>query len=142
MAADSVPVETPPDSQIETPQAQEDPLAQGTVIHVVQPGENLFRISLRYGTTVEAMMAANGLADIYVHVGQELVISGSAEGTPCAPPPEVKPDDVYTAQEQDTLSIVALRQGVTIRALVEANDLMTRTVIYAGQALILSLIHI
>jgi len=137
VAADSVPVETPPDSQIETPQAQEDPLAQGTVIHVVQPGENLFRISLRYGTTVEAMMAANGLADIYVHVGQELVISGSAEGTPCAPPPEVKPDDVYTAQEQDTLSIVALRQGVTIRALVEANSLITTPVIYAGQTLII-----
>ncbi len=43
-------------------------------IHVVQPGENLFRISLRYGTTVQAIMAANGLTDYNIHVGQQLRI--------------------------------------------------------------------
>ena len=37
--------------------------SQEQVEHVVQPGENLFRISLRYGTTVDAIMAANGLAN-------------------------------------------------------------------------------
>ena len=44
------------------------------IIHVVQPGENLFRISLRYGTTVQAIMAANGLTDHNIHVGQQLRI--------------------------------------------------------------------
>ena len=29
--------------------------AQGTIVHVVQPGENLFRIALRYGVTVNAL---------------------------------------------------------------------------------------
>jgi len=28
--------------------------------HTVQPGENLFRIALRYGVTVEALMQSNG----------------------------------------------------------------------------------
>jgi len=44
-------------------------------IHVVQPGENLFRIALRYGITVEAMAAANGILNVnLVYPGQELLI--------------------------------------------------------------------
>lgn len=44
------------------------------IIHVVQPGENLFRIALRYGTTVNAIMAANGMSDTTIYVGQQLRI--------------------------------------------------------------------
>jgi len=33
---------------------------QESVVHVVQPGENLFRISLRYGTTVDARPFGDG----------------------------------------------------------------------------------
>lgn len=44
------------------------------IIHVVQQGENLFRIALRYGTTVDAIMAANGLTSHTIYVGQELRI--------------------------------------------------------------------
>jgi hypothetical protein len=43
--------------------------------HVVQAGENLFRIALRYGVALDAVAAANGLANPYlIHVGQQLVI--------------------------------------------------------------------
>lgn len=42
--------------------------------HVVEEGENLFRISLQYSTTVEAIMAANALAERQVYVGQQLKI--------------------------------------------------------------------
>jgi hypothetical protein len=35
-------------------------LAQGGTIHVVQPGENLFRIGLRYNLTVDVLAAVNG----------------------------------------------------------------------------------
>jgi LysM repeat protein len=49
----------------------------------VQPGENLFRIALRYGTTMQAIMAANGMTDPNrVYVGQRLVIpSGATSGS-------------------------------------------------------------
>ena len=43
-------------------------------IHVVQRGENLYRISLRYGTTVQAIMTANGLTNYNIYVGQRLRI--------------------------------------------------------------------
>ncbi len=47
----------------------------GTQTHVVQTGENLFRIALRYGMTVDTLAAANGIANPnFVYVGQTLVI--------------------------------------------------------------------
>lgn len=48
----------------------------GTTIHVVQSGENLFRISLRYGVTVQDIVDANNLgsADAILSVGQRLII--------------------------------------------------------------------
>lgn len=43
--------------------------------HTVQPGETLTQIAAQYGTTAQAIMAANGIADPdYLSVGQELVI--------------------------------------------------------------------
>ena len=58
----------------ETPVPLPTPAQPQYTIHVVQPGENLFRIALRYGTTVQAIMAANGLTDYNIHVGQQLRI--------------------------------------------------------------------
>jgi LysM repeat protein len=43
--------------------------------HLVAPGENLFRISLRYGTTVQAIAAANNIANVnLIFIGQVLRI--------------------------------------------------------------------
>ena len=47
------------------------------MIHVVQPGENLFRIGLRYGVSWTAIMEANRLADTTIYVGQQLIIPGT-----------------------------------------------------------------
>jgi LysM repeat protein len=44
-------------------------------IHIVQPGENLFRIGLRYGVTWQDIAQANGIVNpSQVFVGQRLVI--------------------------------------------------------------------
>ena len=49
--------------------------ATGSVIHLVQPGENLYRISLTYGVSMEAIMAANGLPSAdNIYAGQQLII--------------------------------------------------------------------
>jgi LysM repeat protein len=49
--------------------------APGGRTHVVARGENLFRISLRYGTTVQALAAANNIANVnLVYAGQVLRI--------------------------------------------------------------------
>ncbi|HZY45707.1 MAG TPA: LysM peptidoglycan-binding domain-containing protein [Anaerolineae bacterium] len=43
--------------------------------YVVQPGDNLFRIALQFGKTMQAIAAANGLSNInLIFVGQRLTI--------------------------------------------------------------------
>ena len=76
-----------------------DVRAQKAIIHIVQEGENLFRISLRYGTTVDAIMAANDLSNIYIQVGQELVIPVTAEDVPAETPPDSQLEEDYPARQ-------------------------------------------
>lgn len=61
-----------------------------SVTHVVQVGDNLFRIALRYGTSIEAIQNANGISNMHqIVVGQTLIIpcgvdsgtSGTAQGS-------------------------------------------------------------
>ncbi|MDF1753417.1 MAG: LysM peptidoglycan-binding domain-containing protein [Verrucomicrobiales bacterium] len=46
----------------------------GGSTHTVASGENLYRISLKYGTTVSAIQNANGLGNTTIHPGQVLQI--------------------------------------------------------------------
>lgn len=47
----------------------------GTIIHIVKPGETLFRISRRYGVETEKLKELNKLTDDIIEVGQRLVIA-------------------------------------------------------------------
>jgi lipoprotein-anchoring transpeptidase ErfK/SrfK len=81
----SVPV-APPPSVPQGPAVQE-----GATTHVVAPGENLFRISLRYGLSVQALAWANGLNNVHlIYVGQRLVIPNQS-GAPVPQPPAPQP---------------------------------------------------
>ena len=101
--------------------------------HVVAAGETLTLIAIRYGTTVDALAAANGLSDTdMIYVGQKLKVpggnapmSGSAGGS-C--------NQSYTVQAGDTLSGIAVQYGTTVNALMQANNLYS-DFIYAGQRL-------
>jgi LysM repeat protein len=47
----------------------------GSTRHVVQRGENLFRISLRYGRSMASIAAANGISNYnLIYAGQTLII--------------------------------------------------------------------
>jgi len=59
--------ETPAPPATPTPESQ-------PTIHVVRSGDTLYSIANRYGTTVQAIMAANGLTNYNIHVGQQLHI--------------------------------------------------------------------
>ncbi len=70
---------------------QTPPPAQ-TSWYTVQPGDNLFRISQRFGTTVNALMALNGISNPNrIVAGQVLRVSGAS-----MPPPVVVPPVVVT----------------------------------------------
>jgi LysM repeat protein len=46
----------------------------GATIHVVKPGETLFRISRRYGIEIERLKKMNKLPDDIIEVGQKLIV--------------------------------------------------------------------
>ena len=48
--------------------------AARTTVYVVQPGDTLFSLARRFGTSVQAIMEANGLANFNIRVGQQLTI--------------------------------------------------------------------
>jgi LysM repeat protein len=102
-------------------------------IHIVQPGENLFRISLRYGTTVDAIAKANNIVNPwFIYVGQELKIPTGGGGMP---PPSGPGGKTYVVQPGDTLYSIAVRHNTTVQALMVANNLSNPNLIYVGQTL-------
>ncbi|MBN1642747.1 MAG: LysM peptidoglycan-binding domain-containing protein [Anaerolineae bacterium] len=101
-----------------------------SVTHVVQAGENLFRISLKYGTTVEAIAAANGIINpSWVYTGQELIIPQGGGVTP-GPAPKY-----HVVQPGETLWSIALRYGTTPWQIAAINGIANPNFIYAGRTL-------
>lgn len=86
--------------------------APATRIHLVQPGENLFRLGLRYGTTAAAIRSANGLRSDLIYVGQRLVIPGSGGGAPPSTPAPTPAPGHGTAGEK-WIDINLSRQTLT-----------------------------
>jgi LysM repeat protein len=126
-----------------------DPAAQ--VIHVVQSGETLFTIGLRYGMTWTKIQAANGLAGTTVYVGQRLIIpvSGSTQNpapaptqppvnnpTPVPPPADNGGQIIHIVQAGETLHKIGLKYGVSWPAIQRANNLPNDR-IYTGQRLVI-----
>jgi murein DD-endopeptidase MepM/ murein hydrolase activator NlpD len=108
------------------------PETQATTIHVIQPGETLFAIAKRYGTTVEALVRANQIADpSLIFAGQRLVIPS---GQTPAPQPQTTE---YLVQVGDTLRGIAARFGVQPEAIARLNGITHPDLIIAGQPLLI-----
>lgn len=61
------------------------PRASEPIYHVVGPGENLYRIGLRYGVSAAEIARANGIHDVtQLRIGQRLLIPGPP-GTALSP---------------------------------------------------------
>ena len=58
-----------------------DPTTEPPQTYIVQPGDTLFRIAARFGTTVDALASANDIADpAAIQVGQALIVPASSPG--------------------------------------------------------------
>lgn len=95
--------------------------------HTVGWGENLFRISLRYGTTVGHLQALNGIANPnYIQYGQTICVRGSGWETPHY-------GFWYTVRWGDTLYGIGRRYGVSVSAILAHNYIPYPNLIYVGQ---------
>ena len=105
----------------------------GSTAYTVRRGDTLYSIARRYGTTYQALAAANGLRSPYtIYVGQRLVISRS--GTPWPGPSTSK---VHIVRAGETLWSIALRYGTSTWAIAVANGLWNTNLIYVGQRLLI-----
>ena len=93
-------------------------LAQAT--YTVAPGDTLYSIARRYGTTVEELMRLNGLESFLLQPGQVLKLP-SGERT-------------HVVAPGDTLFSLARRYGTTVEALMRLNGLSSPE-IKVGQVL-------
>ena len=111
----------------------------GGGLHQVMLGETLYSIAARYGTTVSALLAANGLANPdYIYAGQQLRIPGGAPSWPQqGPGPGSQPTcgGQHFVKPGETLSGIAWHYGSSVNALALANSLRFPYIIYAGQSL-------
>ncbi|MFQ6100008.1 MAG: LysM peptidoglycan-binding domain-containing protein [Anaerolineae bacterium] len=104
------------------------PSTTSGIYYTVQPGENLFRISRRYGTTEDAIVAANNLPDrSSVQAGQLLLI-------PVSPPNGTL---AYVVQPGDWLWSIARRFNTTPEALAALNGIASPYTIQPGQMLVI-----
>lgn len=95
-----------------------------TFQYTVQPGDTLWLISRRYGTTVEAIKRLNGLNGDMLYIGQVLKIPASQAGG----------YREYTVQAGDSLWLLARRFGTTVEEIMRLNGL-TSDLINVGQVL-------
>lgn len=96
------------------------------IYYVVQRGENLFRIGLRFGTTAEAIAAASGIPDPQrVQAGTMVLI----------PVPSGCAGYGYYVQPGDTLYSISRRFGMTVEELASLNGVGPDYGIRVGQIL-------
>lgn len=101
--------------------------------HIVQPGETLAYIALRYGTTTEILAALNSVVNpARLYVGQTLDVSQMAPGHP----PLINGYTV-TVAPGETLYHIALRYHASLNAIMRANDLKSPARIFPGQQILI-----
>lgn len=97
--------------------------------YTVRYGDNLYRIALRFHTSVSALMNLNGIAN------PNRIIAGQ---TICvAPGGEIPWGFLYTVRRGDTLYSIARRYGWSVSYLASVNHLWNPNQIYAGQILLI-----
>jgi LysM repeat protein len=104
----------------------------GSTTYTVQRGDTLYSIARRYGTTVEAIAAANGIANpSRISTGQTLKIPGGTG----SPAPLPTGGTTYVVQRGDNLFRIALRYGISYVYLAQYNGIADPSRIYVGQVL-------
>lgn len=97
--------------------------------YTVAPGDNLFRIALRFGTTVFNLQQLNGLANPnFVFAGQTLCVRAGAP---------IPFGFLYVVHRGDTMFSIASRFGWSVWYLASVNHLRNPNVLFAGQVLLI-----
>lgn len=111
------------------------PASTPAMSYTVVAGDTVSGIARRTGSSVAAIVSANGLdSRAFIRVGQVLRIPSPAGASAPAAPASSAPGS-YTVVAGDTVSHLAARFGTTVSAIVSANSLGSNALIRVGQRL-------
>jgi LysM repeat protein len=114
----------------------------GAATHVVKSGDNLYRIALNYGVTLNQLQQANpGVHAQSLRIGQKLTIPGRSGATAATTAPVAKAattpraasSGTYEVKAGDSLSKIARLQGTSVAALQAANPQLNPNKMAIGQ---------
>lgn len=101
-------------------------------VYTVEPGDTLFSIARRFGSTVADVAQANGLTNVaQIVVGERLVIPNCSSG---GEPPSGE-CTTYVVRSGDTLFSLAQRFGTTVSDIALQNNIVNPSQIFVGQTL-------
>ncbi len=107
--------------------------------YTVELGDTLYGIAEKFDLSVTVLMAANGITDPSLNIGQQLVIPpGDAQPPTATPlPPDLRPGTLipYFVQSGDTIQSIASRFNSTAEAIAKENKLTDVNRIAVGQLL-------
>lgn len=151
-------IQAPVTQQPEPAAAPSEQPETEAITYVLRPGDNLTHIARAHGTSVEAILAANGISNANrIYAGQALVIpSGDgavdadvpaqdepvADVQPGAPSADVQPGaasedqpSTYTVARGDSAIGIARQFGISTDDLLAANGISNPNRVYVGQVL-------
>jgi LysM repeat protein len=109
-------------------------MAHAPAVITVQPGDTLWALAKKHGTTVDALQALNGLdGNGTIYAGRTLKISGSGSGGSSSGGGGA---GTHVVTAGDTLSHIALRYGVSQAAIRSANG-MDSSMVRIGRKLVI-----
>jgi len=111
-----------------------EPREDGSVVHVVGEGQNLWYIAEAYEVAVSEIMALNRLTeDSIIHPGDELIIVPA----PVKPIEEQEGPIIHIVQEGQTVFGIALSYGRTLDEILLLNGLSENDIIRPGDQLVI-----
>lgn len=114
------------------PESQRAAASSTPRVHVVRSGDTLWGVARRYGVTVPALAAANGMTtQSTLSLGSRLDIPGASGAVPADSTPLT-----YHVRRGDTLSQIAEKFNVSVRQLMTWNRIRQSTSLRAGQRLV------
>lgn len=107
-------------------QLSQAPFCPTGSLYEIQPGDTLSAIAARFGTTVDAIIAANpGIEPLNLQIGQVICVPGPRGACPNG--------ILYSIQPGDTFFALAQRFNVTLQALLAANPQADPNQLQIGQ---------